>query len=83
MLNPSLFIVYINALVNCSELNYLLYADDAAHTLDHTYLKSLERLHQQYLANELTLNLSKIYQLKKLICAFEKEKKERKITLMK
>ena len=67
VLGPILFIIYINDLVNCSELNALLFADDAVLTMDHTSLRYLEKkintelkkLHQWFLANKLTLNLKK------------------------
>ena len=67
VLGPLLFIIYINDIVICSELNAFLFADDAVLTLSHDSLKFLERkfnsevqkLHQWFIANKLTLKLKK------------------------
>ena len=67
VLGPLLFIIYINDIVICSELNALLFADDAVLTLSHESIKHLERkfnneiqkLHHWFIANKLTLNMKK------------------------
>ena len=43
VLGPLFFIIYINYLVNCSELDTLLFADDAVLTFDHGSIKYLEK----------------------------------------
>ena len=83
VLGPILFIIYINDLVNCSELNALLFADDAVLTMDHTSLRYLEKkintelkkLHQWFLANKLTLNLKKT----KFMLFSKKQKKDKQL----
>ena len=64
VLGTLLFIIYINDIVNCSELSALLFADDAVLTLSHDSLKFLEKkfnteiqkLHRWFITNKLTLN---------------------------
>ena len=67
VLGPLLFLVYINDMVRCIDLNSILFADDAVLSHGDTSVKRLEskinneisKLHQWFLANKLTLNLSK------------------------
>ena len=85
VLGPLLFIIYINDISRCSQLSSLLFADDAVLTLSHESVKKLEnqinveaqKLHGWFVANKLTLNLSKtkfmLFSLKKL-----KKKQEKK-----
>ena len=67
VLGPLLFIVYINDMVRCTNLDTTLFADDAVLTSGCETLKSLEKninkeaqmLHNWFVANKLTLNLKK------------------------
>ena len=67
VLGPLLFILYINDLVSCSDLETLLFADDAVMVLSHENVKVLQRnfnkevnkMHHWFIANKLTLNLKK------------------------
>ena len=67
VLGPLLFIIYINDMDRCSELNTVLFADDAVLTMSHKFAKQLQfkfnqevnKLHHWLIANKLTLNLSK------------------------
>ena len=67
VLGPLLFIIYINDIVNCSNLDAVLFADDAALILEHNTFKHLQRqlnsevskLHHWFITNKLTLNSKK------------------------
>ena len=67
VLGPLLFLIYINDMVQCTDLNTILFADDAVLSHGDASVKRLEskinsevsKLHQWFLANKLTLNLSK------------------------
>ena len=67
ILGPLLFVIYINDFANCSKLNSILFADDAAIVHEHKSLKHLQKqlnseadkLNQWFIANKLTLNLKK------------------------
>ena len=67
VLGPLLFIIYINDIVNCSNLDAVLFADDAALVLHHKTFKQLQKqlnveatkLNKWFITNKLTLNLKK------------------------
>ena len=67
VLGPLLFIIYINDIVSACQMGCLLFADDAVLTMFHDSVKHLEKnvntevqkLHHWFIANKLTLNLTK------------------------
>ena len=67
VLGPLLFILYINDIVNCSGLESVLYADDAAlvasadtiKKLQKTVNSELQKVYTWLSANKLTLNYTK------------------------
>ena len=83
VLGPLLFIIYINDIVRTSRLGCLLFADDAVLTSCNDSLKHLEKhfnieiqkLHRWFVANKLTLNLSKT----KFILFSKKREKKAKV----
>ena len=72
VLGPLLFLLYINDLVNCSDLGkFVLYADDtnifvSGSTKRNAYIKAnkiLKSVHSYMMANQLHINLSKSYHI--------------------
>ena len=87
VLGPLLFILYINDINRCCELDALLFADDAVLTLSHESLKVLQnrfnkevtRLHQWFITNKLTLNHKKNKFM--LFSKLKKKNKEKKFKI--
>ena len=67
VLGPILFLIYINDIVDCSNFNVTLYADDSALTLAHKNISTLQsnlnieipKINSWLIANQLSLNISK------------------------
>ena len=67
VLGPILFLNYINDIVDCSNFNVTLYADDSVLTLAHKNLSTLQsnlnieipKINSWLIANQLSLNISK------------------------
>ena len=67
MLGPILFLIYINDIVDCSNFNVTLYADDSVLTLAHKNISTLQsnlnieipKINSWLIANQLSLNISK------------------------
>ncbi len=80
VLGPLLFLIFINDLVRCTCLSTILFADDAVLSESDTSVKNLEKkvnievkkLHQWFISNKLTLNLSKTKYI-----LFSRKKKEK------
>ena len=67
VLGPILFLIYINDIVDCSNFNATLYADDSVLTLAHKNINTLQsnlsieipKINSWLIANQLSLNVNK------------------------
>ena len=67
VLGPILFLIYLNDIVDCSNFNVTLYADDSVLTLAHKNINILQsnlhieipKINSSLIANQLSLNVNK------------------------